>query len=418
LDIEERAMIMMMFRTAAVLGLIVTASLTAMAAGPGIDWPNFRGPDYSGITTEKNWSADWPADGPKIAWTKDVGRGFGSFAAVGDRIYVAGNVGNTEHIHCLDAKTGKPIWQFKYPGKLVDNMHEGGPAATPTIHDGKLYMLGREGQVHCLNAATGAVLWKDDLRKLLKMDVPQWGFSSSAFIEGDMVIYQAGATIAFNKNSGKVMWISKPHPAGYTTPQAVTINGKRMIASLSCFGLVMLDPATGNEIASTKWDTKYDTSAAAPIFVGDKVFLTAGYGKGCALFQFTGDSFRQLWANKDMSNHMNSSVLIDGTLYGVSGNSNESSRCQLVAMDYETGKVHWAQRGIGCGSVIAAGDKLITLTDKGTLQVVAAKPDGYQLITQAPVLDGKCWTHPILSHGRIYARTADGDMVCVDVSGN
>jgi outer membrane protein assembly factor BamB len=398
-------------RLAAVLAALVS---TQAALAAGVDWPQFRGPDATGITPEANFKADWPAEGPPVAWRKNVGIGFGSISVVGDRLYVAGHSGGKEHLYCLDTKTGEQIWTASYPGKLVDNLHEGGPASTPTIDDGKIHLLGREGQVHCFDAKTGKVLWQADLQKLLGVKLPAWGFAGSALIEGNMAIYQSGATVAFDKNTGKVLWTSKPYKIGYSTPYPFTLNGKRLLASLNCDVLAILDPKTGNEIAAAKWDTRHDTSACSPVIAGDKIFLSAGYGKGSGLFQLTSGGLKELWTSREMSNHMNSCVLIDGVLYGIDGNSN-SSRCELVAMDMVSGKIHWKQRGFGCGSVIAAGDKLIVLSEKGELATVAATPAGYKEIARAKVLDGKCWTHPVLSHGRIYARDAQGNLVALDV---
>ncbi len=395
---------------------VVVASLmfTQAALAAGVDWPQFRGPDATGITTEANFKADWPAVGPRALWRKNVGIGFGSISVVGDRLYVTGHSDDKEHIYCLDANTGEQIWVHSYPGKLLANLHEGGPASTPTIHEGKVHVLGRESQVHCLDAGTGKVIWQNNLQDLLGVKIPAWGFAGSALIEGDMVIYQSGATVAFDKNTGKVLWKSKPYKISYSTPYAFTLNGKRLLASLNCDVLTILNPKTGDEIATTKWDTRYDTSACSPIIAGDKIFLSAGYGKGSALFQLAGSELKEVWRSREMSNHMNSCVLIDGVLYGIDGNSN-SSRCELVAMDMATGNIHWKQRGFGCGSVIAAGDKLIVLSDKGELATVQATPAGYKEIARAKVLDGKCWTHPVLSHGKIYARDAQGNLVALDV---
>ena len=81
-----------------------------------------------------------------------------------------------------------------------------------------------------------------------------------------------------------------------------------------------------------------------------------------------------------------------------------------------TGKVLWEQPGFGAGNVILSGDKLIALGDAGQLVLVDINPKEYRELARADVLAGKCWSSPILSDGRIYARsTKEG--VCLDVSG-
>jgi outer membrane protein assembly factor BamB len=79
--------------------------------------------------------------------------------------------------------------------------------------------------------------------------------------------------------------------------------------------------------------------------------------------------------------------------------------------------VQWAQKGVGLGSLMAADQKLIVLSDRGELVVAEASPQSFKTLARAQVLGGKCWTQPVLSNGRIYCRNAQGTLVCLDVSG-
>ena len=91
-----------------------------------------------------------------------------------------------------------------------------------------------------------------------------------------------------------------------------------------------------------------------------------------------------------------------------------------MAVEYDTGKVLWKERGWGLGSLMLAADdkgggKLIVLSDEGRLGIVAADPKEYRLLASTQALDGKCWTMPTLAGGRIYCRNAMGHLVCIDV---
>ncbi|MEZ0276146.1 MAG: PQQ-binding-like beta-propeller repeat protein, partial [Roseimicrobium sp.] len=131
------------------------------ASGTASDWPHLHGPLHNNTTPETGWKKDWPADGPPVLWKASVGRGLAAFAVVGERVYTAGNDGADEDsIVCLDLNSGKELWRHRYPCKTA--AHEMpvvpfGPAATPTVEDGRLYMVSREGDVWCLHAETGAV---------------------------------------------------------------------------------------------------------------------------------------------------------------------------------------------------------------------------------------------------------------------
>ena len=114
-----------------------------------------------------------------------------------------------------------------------------------------------------------------------------------------------------------------------------------------------------------------------------------------------------------MRNQINSSVLVNGFLYGIDGDA--GSRAVLKCLDFGTGQVRWIEEGIGAGALMAADGKLIVLSERGILIIAGATPERFKPLAQAQVLGGKCWTVPVLANGRIYCRNAAGDLVCVDV---
>src|ERR1035441_6564430 len=115
----------------AMAGLVVNSALGAA----GVDWYRWRGPDLNGISKETGWNAQWPAEGPKQLWKAAVGTGFASFSVSQGRVYTMGNANNTDTIFCLDAGTGKVLWQHSYPCPLDAKNFEGGPCATPSVGD-------------------------------------------------------------------------------------------------------------------------------------------------------------------------------------------------------------------------------------------------------------------------------------------
>jgi outer membrane protein assembly factor BamB len=390
---------------------VVMAGATARAETA--DWPNWLGPDRNGISGEKELT--WPAGGPAIAWRAKIGTGFSSIAVSGNRVVAMGNQTGLETLWCFDADSGKLNWKHAYKADLVDNLHEGGPCATPTIHDGKIYAVGKEGAFNCLQLADGKIVWQVDLRKELGVKVPEWGFTSSPVILGDKVILQAGPTVCLEQSTGKAIWKSTSEKPAYGTPTIFQHNGKTLLAVLNTTHLLVLDAADGKELAGVTWKTSFDTNAATPIVVGDKIWLSTGYDKGCALYEFTGDQLNPIYKNKAMRNHMNGSVLLDGHLYGFDGNSHRSELVDLVCLEMAGGTARWRQNGLGCGSLLIAAGKLLILSDEGTLVLAEAQTAGYKELGKIRVLEGRCWTMPTLAHGRVYCRNADGDLVCLDM---
>ena len=146
------------------------------------------------------------------------------------------------------------------------------------------------------------------------------------------------------------------------------------------------------------------------------MFISSGYDKGAALLKISASGAEVVWQNKEMRNMMNPCLLIDGKLYGIDGN--EGDGAGLKCLDWKTGAALWKDDRVGAGTVIGAsgGEKLIVLTEKGELLFAPADPSGFKPGRGFSILSGKCWTVPVLSDARLFARNAEGRVVCVDLS--
>jgi outer membrane protein assembly factor BamB len=229
-----------------------------------------------------------------------------------------------------------------------------------------------------------------------------------------MVILNAGTNgIALNKNDGSLIWQNGNDKSGYASAVPCTQAGKKCVVMPTRAELVSLDTATGRIVWRYPWRTRYDINAADAIVLGDKIFISSGYNKGCALLKVDDNDVTEMWRNSHMRNQINSSVLWQGYIYGFDGQVGGGG--QLRCVDYENGEVKWAKGGLGTGSLMLADGKLIILSERGKLVIASASPDQYNELASAQILTGKCWTVPVLSNGRLYARNADGDLVCVDL---
>ncbi len=386
------------------------------------DSPQWRGPRRDGVSKETAWRDDWSKKPAKVVWKASLGTGFSSFSVDDGRLYTMGYKDKDgeghDFVYCFDAKTGEKIWEHDYPCKLVDNLHEGGPAATPTVHGDMVLTLSKEGHLICFAKKTGKIRWQVDIRKPLRSRMPEWGFSSSPLIYKGLAIVDGGPLAAFDLKSGKLSWKTESYQAGYGSAMLLTPRrGKPLIANLNNDGVILADPKDGTVSDFAQWKTSFRTNSTTPLIAGESVFISTGYKRGCALFKVSGGKLEKAYENKAIQNHMDTCVLVDGFLYGIDGNSNRPRRLlNLVCMNLKTGEVAWRQSGFGCGTVIAAGDRLIILSDRGTLAAVRANPKKFEELGRQDVLRGRCWTPPVLANGRIYCRDARGDMVCVDVS--
>jgi len=382
------------------------------------DWPNWRGSNHNGISTETDWSFKWPRGGPKRLWRASIGVGFSSIVVNKGRAYTMGNIKENDFVYCFDAETGKEIWKRSYPCPREPANYEGGPNATPTVHGNAVYTFSRKGHVFCLSADSGNVIWRRDLPKELGLKTPQWGFAGSPLVMGKLLVLNAGtAGVALNKTTGTVVWASGKRPGGYATPVPFDLKGRKCLAIFGEKSIIGVDASDGKRLWKHPWRTQYDVNAADPIISGNKIFVSSGYGKGCALLRLsknTGvlqrDEFKAsvVWQNKNMRNHFASSVLWKGHLYGFDED-------QIKCLEFKTGQVKWKKRGFGKGTLMVAGDKFIILSDQGKLVVAELSPNGFKQLAKAQILGGRCWTVPVLVRGRLYARNAKGDLVCLDL---
>ena len=399
--------------SAPIVAAAVTLLLLAATRADAADWPNWRGPNYNGVSDEKGWMEGWLKKELKVLWERSVGIGHSSVAVSKGRLYTMGNRGNIDTVWCLNAETGAVIWEHSYPCPARDYP---GPRATPTVDGQYVYTLSREGHVFCLQADSGKVIWSRNLQKELSAKPPTWGFAGSPLVEGKLLILNVGtAGVALDKATGRIVWKSGPGTAGYSTPVAFTMGQMRCVAILNATSLVVLDAANGKQIWRLPRKVAYDVNAADPIISGNKMFISSGYKKGCALLRIDGEKPTVLWQNREMSNYFNNCVLWKGHIYGF----DRFNRTRLRCLDFQTGDVKWSRR-LGkkdCALMIADG-KMIIMEWRGTLIIAEASPAGFKELARRKVLSGTCWAIPVLSGGRIYCRSHQGKLLCLKVGPN
>jgi len=382
--------------------LITTATQAA-------DWPIWRGPKHDGISSEKITGSE-----VKKLWGAQIGIGFASFTVADGRVYTTGHANDKDTVFCFDAVTGKEVWKHCYKAELGDKYYEGGTSAGPVIEGDKAWHVSRWGDLICFEAATGKIVWQKNFLAETEAEIPEWGFSGSALIHGANLILNIGQNgAAFEKATGKLVWKSEADTAGYSTPHLITVNGKEQVVLSTRRAYKGVDPSNGKVLWEHTWNTSYGVNAADPILSGTKLFISSGYNKGCAVLDLASATPSEVWRNRVMKNQFNSCVLIDGHLYGSDGDYDKPNTFKCI--DFATGSEKWSAAEVGFCSLMAADGKLIVLSAKGELIIAKADPAKFEPISRTSILSGRCWSVPVLANGRIYARNAAGDMVCVSV---
>jgi outer membrane protein assembly factor BamB len=337
------------------LASVVLILPTALLAGD--DWPQFRGPTGEGHATAKNLPLEWSKN-KNVAWMTPIpGLGWSSPVVVNGRAYLTSAVSLPENgdqsldALCLDAKTGKILWQqqvFRQDGKTAPAIHDKNSHASPTplVHEGKLYVhFGHQGTA-CLDLE-GKVLWRSTELKF----VPAHGNGGSPIIVDDKLIFscdgrQAAFVAALDRNTGKVLWKTPRETDAvklfsFSTPLLITVNNKQEVISAGSNALMAYDPADGREI----WRVRYDGYSVIPrpVFGHGMIYIGTGYESPIVMAVRPGGEgdvtgTNVVWKLRANAPHTPSPLLVGDELYLVSDAGIAS------CVDAKTGKVHWKER--------------------------------------------------------------------------
>jgi len=421
----------------------------AGARRPPSDWPQFQGPDASGISPETGLARSWPEAGPRVLWETDVGPGFGSAAVRDGKVYILDRANDAQDIlRCLDLGTGKEEWRFAYdaPGGLEHN----GSRQVPAVDEKFVYTVGPFGHMHCIDRTTHRPAWSHNLVNDFRQPPdpadparpPMWGVSQCPVLYKDTVIVAPQTArvgvAAYDRASGKVRWTSPPVGPNYfcyVTPTLVTLSGTDQVIVMANKQpekwlpaiLSSVDAATGKLLWQLETAKPYKLPVSCPVAIGgDRLFVSGAYGLGCFGLKVSreGGKWAADYAFKNNNNcvaHLHNPLLYKGCLYAQSFDIHQpKGQNGLVCLDLE-GNLRWKTGPdlvFNAGHVLIADGLLFILHGKtGELFLAEASPDGYKQLARAKVLGGEggeVWAPMALSDGKLILRD-QRRMKCLDI---
>jgi outer membrane protein assembly factor BamB len=407
------------------LALIFAAGLTTLASGQsapapaGGDWPQWRGPDRTGLSKETGLLKQWPAAGPPLVWSaQNLGSGYGSIAVKGDRIFVQGSNGRESAVTSLTRADGKGSW-IKFIGRAGSNDRGSGPRGTPTVDDDRLYVLTESGDLACLKVQDGAILWQRNVLKDFSGQNPQWLISESPLVDGNVVYVTPGGRgagiVALDKMTGKTIWTSKElsDEPGYSSIVAADVQGVRVLMTITSEAGVGVRASDGKLMWSYRRAANRTANIATPIFFDNKVFYSSDYDTGAGLLGLTAQNgevkSQEIYFTREMQNHHGGVLLVNGYLYGFNNSI-------LTCLDFATGKLMWRDRSVGKGSLTYADGRLYLFSEDNVVGLADASPSAYRESGRFSVTDQgwPSWAHPVVSGGRLYIRN-QGTLAAYDV---
>lgn len=436
----------------AVRCLALVATMVGVCNAVADDWPQWTGPQRDSIWRESGIVQEIPKEGLPIKWRTPVGLGYSGPAVADGKVFItdyvkkdgelANNPGGRselegqERVHCFDAATGKVLWTHAYPRKYAIS-YAAGPRCTPTVSDGKVYVLGAEGDLICLDAKTGKVVWSKLLTKEYKVETPLWGFSAHPLIEGDRLFCVVGGegsvAVAFDKNTGKELWraLSAPEP-GYCPPTMIEHAGKKQLLIWHPESINGLNPETGAVYWTVPLQPGYRMSITAPRKSGDFLYVS-GIGSVAAVLKLDaskpGAAIHWKGDGQNAIYSANTTPVIDGsTIYGCD--------CQLGAMmaaRLEDGGRLWQtfeptaggnkRASHGTAFFVKNDDRYVLFSETGDLILAKLTPERYEEHGRFHVVKAtnECfgravvWSHPAFANRCAFIRN-DEEIVCVDMA--
>jgi outer membrane protein assembly factor BamB len=384
-------------------------TLLEAQAPAGFDWPQWRGPDRTGLSKETGLLKQWPASGPPRVWSiSNLGAGYGTVAIKGDRIFVQSLIGRQSAVVSLNRADGKLVWS-RALGSGGNNDRGPGPRGTPTVDGDRVYVLTENGDLACLRVQDGMPIWQRNILKEFNGRNISWDISESPLVDGNNVIVTPGGrgagVVALDKMTGKTVWTSKElsDDAGYASVIVADVQGVRTLMTLTSQGGVGVRANDGKLMWKYPRVANGTANIATPVFFDNKVFYTSDYGTGGALLRLTAQAgevkAQEVYFTRELKNHHGGVVLVDGYLYGFNSTI-------LTCLEFATGKMMWRDRSVGKGSLTYADGNLYILSEDNVVGLAAATPSGYQEKGRFRIADQglPSWAHPVVSGGRLYIR--------------
>ncbi len=378
------------------------------------DWNGWRGPDNNGTIIDPSFNVDFLENKDLEVWSLDIGMGYSPPSFYKEMLYVIGNNDDIDTVYCLNSKTGKQNWKFEYTCEVGSYP---GPRSAPYIDNGLVYTISRDGYVYCLNGQSGTVVWEKNVLEESVSKMIGYGFSSSPIVYEDTLLINAGKSgLALDKSTGELLWSDQGDTTGYSTPVVFDYyTGQKSIAIMNQQKLQIVDIVSGDVLNSYTWEQELYVNAADPLVFDNKIFISSGYGKGCALIDIRAKDFKTIWSNNNLSSHFSSMIYKDGFIYGIDGQTYDKRSSSVRCIDAATGKLMWENK-IRVGSLIMVNDKLIILDERGRMYIVEASNNAYTEYFSAKVTSGICWTAPVYNKGFVYVRSQNKLLKCLKAS--
>lgn len=402
----------------------VDAGSSFDSGGGNGDWPQWRGPGRNGVSEESGLLDKWTGE-PPLTWSvRGAGSGMSSVSVAGNQVITMGRRDNSEQIIAFNREDGSVLWNTPIGGGGESN-------CTPTIDGDFVFGVGRDGDLACVERSDGSLRWKKNFTSDFGGRMMSgWGYSESPLVDGDKLIVTPGSDnailAALDKTSGEVIWQTRMPNCGGAGYASVVIShgaGMKQYVTLVGRGLIGVNAETGELLWHYPRIANSTANVPTPIVKGDYVFGSSGYDDGgSALLKLErggqGVRAEEVYykRNNELQNHHGGMVLIGDYVFLGHGHNNGFPAC----VELMSGRSMWGQRrgpGSGSAAIIAADGHLYFRYQDGTMALIEANPEGYNLkgTFRIASVNRESWPHPVIADKKLYLRDQD-QLHCYDIA--
>jgi outer membrane protein assembly factor BamB len=424
-------------------GLLLTAAAIARAADL-LDWPMWRGPQQNNSSTEKGLVDSWDpegGEGSNLVWKREELGGRSTPIVMNDKLYTLvrdqpGTEVEGEKVVCVDAATGKNIWEHRFNVYLceVPDTRVGWSSVVGDPETGRVYAQSVSGYFCCLEGDTGELVWDHSLQEEMGLINTYGGRTNFPLVFEDQVITSAVIVgwgdepkygrlavpahrfLGMDKATGEIRWLSgtglAPYDTTYSTPTIKAINGQQTMVFASGDGEVWaMQPRTGKPLWHFPF-SRMGISVSPTVDDRGRVYAshseenTFGNTMGsvvCLDGSMTGDlTGKEIWRQFEIMAGKASPVMLDGRVYIV------DDRAKLFIYDAETGE-QIGKKALGTSmrsTPLVADGKLYTCTNGGVWYILKPTEEGVEVLQKLRMDGDESDGSPIVSHGKIYLPTS------------
>ncbi|MEM9345412.1 MAG: PQQ-binding-like beta-propeller repeat protein [Planctomycetota bacterium] len=392
-----------------------------MTAASLADWPQWRGPDRLGTVADADWPAELSDTTVKQLWRVELAEGYPGPIVSGGRVFTFESLdAKNEVVRAFDVKNGEQVWESSWAGAVrvpfFAKRNGDWVKSTPATDGEHVYAIGMQDELACLKAADGEVVWKVDFKQRYETQGPSFGQPCSPLLDGDALYIQAGMSVCrLDKKTGETVWramVDQRQMMGgaFSSPVIATVAGKRQLLVQTRGELCGLDLDTGGVLWRKQIKAFRGMNILPPTAVDENHVFTSSYGGGSFMFKITADDgggfdVDLVWSDEKSEGYMSSPQVIDGHLY--MHGRHQTWWC----IEAKTGEVKWSVKDKKYGeysTMVVSGNRILSLGFDGTLRLINATPEKFDITSEWKVTDQETWGHLAVVGDVLYIRELKG----------